>query len=1251
MIIVEKSSFEKRTFLVKFVRMPLNMKRNLFFNFFKKKKDVEEKDTLISSLAPKILTKREDIERIQPYLEKLNQTIDTPGISNIALTGGYGSGKSTIIGTFKKLNPQYEYLNISLASFNKKEEDKEISPTDRKIQKEELERLLEVSILQQIFYHVKPQQIPESRFKRIDNISGWRIFGISVGFVLWVVCTTLLLKYNYLDKINPNNWNTNKSFDWWSLPIFLISLSGLGILSKLVINLFSNSKINKVNIKGELELGDNINKSVFNEHLEEILYFFERTKYNVVIIEDLDRFDSTDIFTKLREINILLNNSLLINREINFVYAVGDDLFGDKKERVKFFEYIIPVIPFINSSNADEQLQTLIKESGLDENILTKEFISDVTTFIDDIDMRLLTNIFHEFVIYRKTLNPEFIKKYDELFAMITYKNIDPKDFNNLNKKEGKLYNLINNKKTYIEKFIQKIDNEIESKDKEIKNIEKEAISNIKELRSIYINNLVSKLSENSTLTINISELLDDENFGNIINNELEYEKYSYNSYYGRYEKTSSKLDFNFEDIENEINPDFNYNKRVELIELKHNNKINSLKNEIDKLKSEKSQIENWDLKQIFNEIEVNEYLEDFSNNKLLRNLILNGYINENYNDYMSLFHEVSITKEDFAFERNVKSGYNTEFNYKLNKIENLIEKIDLRYFSRETILNFDLVDFLSNNYSSYPKKYDAIISLLSNEKPNSIKFIDEFIDENRGSIDVFFTKLIEEWKGFWEYIYWNSGPEKINKYLGLIIRYIDVSTFINNQNNNILKAHIESDSQFLNSTQIFVNSEFDEFNEIYGLVKRQMKNYIKELDIKFELIDNYQFIDSDLREYVYLNSHYEINETNISQILSKFGENYNENDFNQSNYSMILNSECSPLIEYINSNINSYVENIYLKLEDNKFDTEQYLLKLLNDNNLKDSLKAKIIQKVETKISELKDISDLGIKSLILINNKVVPKWSNVIEYYLLNENKITDNLTIYLNFDDISSELSKEKLLKDNKDFEISLVKCNELSDSSYNILLNSTYYHWSNIDFENLDVQKVVVLLNKKLSVTKENYDRLREIFPNYHINLIEKKFTKFIENINDFETDENDILLLLKSDKITIDDKINYITKLNENIIGKNKEISKLVGEIILQKMRVVDFTFDTLKFVAVNLFYDEKRIKFTNLYLVKLTNSEITQLLSSFVSYNKLFRKGKPTFKKTDYNRILLETLKSKQLIKNFYDDSWSDDKYRVTTNY
>src|SRR5690554_2255864 len=488
----------------------------LLHNFIKGKKKEVKKCTLISSLAPKVLTKKEDIEKIQPYLDKLDETIHTKGISNIALTGGYGSGKSTVIKTFQHLNTQYEYLNISLASFNKKkdDEDDKITPKNKNTQKEKLERLLEVSILQQIFYHVKPTQIHESRFKRIINIPNWKIWVISVGFILWVSSSILLLKYDYLDQINPNNCNSKDNFDWFALIIFLIAFTGLGLFSKLIIKLFSNSKINKVNIKGELELGDNVNKSVFNEHLEEILYFFERTKYNVVVIEDLDRFDSTDIFTKLREINILLNNSKLINREVNFVYAVGDDLFEDKKERVKFFEYIIPVIPFINSSNADEQLRTLIKESGLDENIFTKEFISDVTTFIDDIDMRLLTNIFHEFVIYRKTLKPEFIKKNDELFAMITYKNIDPKDFNLLNRKEGKLYELINNKKNYMEESISEIDKEIQSKNSEIKKIEKETITNIKELRGIYVSQVLFKLPNNAVVeNLNLKKLIEDDGF------------------------------------------------------------------------------------------------------------------------------------------------------------------------------------------------------------------------------------------------------------------------------------------------------------------------------------------------------------------------------------------------------------------------------------------------------------------------------------------------------------------------------------------------------------------------------------------------------------------------------------------------------------------------------------------------------------------------------------------------------------------
>ncbi|MGG5905520.1 hypothetical protein, partial [Sphingobacterium daejeonense] len=705
--------------------------------------------------APKVLTKEEDIKKIRPYLDKLKETIDAKGINNIALTGGYGSGKSTIIETFKHINNQYEYLKISLASFNNKEDKKKESKDKQELEdekatnnikscseqskKESLERQLEVSILQQIFYHVKPSEIPESRFKRITTISGWTMFGISASFILWVCCCILLLKYSYLDKINPNNWKWELSIDFSAIFIIIISFAGLGFLSKLFINLFSNSKINKVNIKGEIELGDNVNKSVFNEHLEEILYFFERTTFNVVIIEDLDRFDSTDIFTKLREINILLNNSKSIGRDINFVYAVGDDLFEDKKERVKFFEYIIPVIPFINASNADEQLRKLIKEAGLEESLFSKAFVSDITTFIDDIDMRLLINIFHEFVIYREVINSDLIKSNDELLAIITYKNLDPKDFVLLNKREGKLYSLINNKNKYIKKIIEKIDLEIQNIETEIKNIESHSLIDLNELNSIYLNGILRNLSIDFR-KVDIHKALS--NFQEI----LDLENLEYFNYYSELKQIS----FDFSKVEKEVNPDFTYQERVRLTISKRDNKIRSLKTEVEKLNNEKTNIKSWDLKQIFNEIEIEEYFSIFSNSRLLRNLLLEGYINENYNDYISFFYEGELTKDDKKFEQYVKAQYKPDFKYKLTNIENLVERsFEARHYTREAILNFDLIDFLGRNYSKYSNKYDALIRLVGNEKETSIKFIAEYIQDKERPINIFISKLIEHCKGF----------------------------------------------------------------------------------------------------------------------------------------------------------------------------------------------------------------------------------------------------------------------------------------------------------------------------------------------------------------------------------------------------------------------------------------------------------------------------------------------------------------------
>jgi len=83
------------------------------------------KSDAINTLAPKILTEKLDLERVKPYLDSLKHAIDADGTNNIAVTGSYGSGKSTILKTFQNQYSDYQYLNISLASFkdNKKDEE------------------------------------------------------------------------------------------------------------------------------------------------------------------------------------------------------------------------------------------------------------------------------------------------------------------------------------------------------------------------------------------------------------------------------------------------------------------------------------------------------------------------------------------------------------------------------------------------------------------------------------------------------------------------------------------------------------------------------------------------------------------------------------------------------------------------------------------------------------------------------------------------------------------------------------------------------------------------------------------------------------------------------------------------------------------------------------------------------------------------------------------------------------------------
>ncbi|MGV3598723.1 MAG: hypothetical protein ACO1PI_12725 [Bacteroidota bacterium] len=1203
-------------------------------------------NSFVTSLAPKILTDEKELVRVKPYLDALKSAIDDPGISNIAITGGYGSGKSTIIRTFQNQypKPQYHYLNISLASFN----DAKIgTDSDKSSTSTPFERQLEVSILQQIFYHVKPSEIPDSRFKRIINVTWIRILVFSLGLVFWVASVIILFKFDYIIKFDPTHWDSSLPVDWVSVTVFAVFFAGIGLFAKTAMRLFSNSKINKFNIKGELELGDSLDKSVFNEHLEEILYFFERTKYNVVVIEDLDRFESTNIFTKLREINILLNNSNPIGRRINFVYAIKDEMFVDKNERVKFFEYIIPIIPFINPSNAGDQLAKIISEANL-QDVLSKDFTEDVVTFIDDIDMRLLINIFHEYQIYKQNLSSDL--NQDELFAIVTYKNLFPDDFGELHQRKGKLFQFINNRHNYVDNFLKSNNAKIQELKNRIKDVEEANILNETELRRLYVSGYFSLIPNASNIVIDgakksFDELIEEENFKKLINNSRVKYIY-YNSF-----RSEGAEDISFSEVEEVINNYYTYEERISFLSEGATKKINACKNEIQELLDEQARLETLSLKQIFEMVDIEPYLKEFDNNPLIRNLVLNGYINENYNNYISLFHEVNLKSEDYAFERKVKSGQSSNFDYTLYRLENLVKKIPLKYFEREAILNFQLFDFLAEHYSFYSEKYDRFIKILYSNKQKSLEFIDGYFARNSVYVPKMFKELTGKWPQFWEELLKRAYPvEKLNKYLVAIMYYAELQSILNFSNVHDFVSHIEKQPNFL-----------DLVSENENRVK--IKQLLIELNVKLKNIKRTGVTPQELFDHIYANNLYEINPSNLGLFLMHENAAITVEQLHTANYSTLVSSGCDKAINYVNDNINNYAKDVLLKLPENSAEDEVSLVLLLNNKFLQASYKQKIISTQQKPLSTIDNIQEQEDRIMLLSNNKVASNWANIFSYCDgLEDQQFDDTLINYLEIPENYTELSTKRLEPDEtfnlsyiKDFEIKLLTCDRLSINAYSQLVKSSYHRWGELSFGHLQADKMRELVTQKIiTLTKANFDKLTEYFRSsfHHITLIENNQHYFIKEIKSFMLEQDDVLKLITSEVITKQTKVELIKNTEDEYFTENSRIAAETC-VIMAETEPISISFSVLESIVRNAPKQEHCIRVICKQAGSLTNPELTTLVQKLGGdYRDLFRKKcKPTFNKNDYNEQLLTILKSRKMINSFSVDSKKSNLLRAIALY
>lgn len=1059
------------------------------------------------------------IEETEPQyfpVKEIGEKLNTDKlIRNIALTGPYGSGKSSVLYTLQQKYKQYEYLQISLATLESYDilEDAE----KKKESTEQLNRLIEYSILQQLIYREKYATVPNSRIKRIFHFEEKSLHKWAFGIVGFFIAYLIAFEPNWLRvevmyRLFDWGFVANSIFDILSVAYMIF---GLFVCTRKILSSYCGYRLSKLNLKdGEIELKE---ASIFNKHLDEIIYFFQRTKYDVVIIEDLDRFNTSDIYLKLRELNQLINESKEIGQHIVFIYAVKDDVFKDA-QRAKFFDYISTIIPVINPSNSKDKLKHELQIR--DYNDIADDDLEEMAFFIND--MRLLRNIANEYQQYRNRLcaKSQIRLSPTKLLGMIVYKNCFPNDFAQLHNREGNVYKCIASKPQFIAYAQQQLEKQKKQLDQKVQSHQEHTHLTKKDLRATCAYHITVAMPQ-----VPKSILIDGnyKSFTSVVDNEslfekmLSAEKYTYryftSSIYGNFttgEFNISQTGLNLDSIY--------WNRKKALEELPH-----EIKREQRRIDNEERRIKSLRLHQFFTLYDMGQckaftdiYLEPLQNVFLRR-----GYIDEDYYDYISYFYPDMITQNDCDLLLAMKQAHKSDYNANIEKVANFAKKIPLYVFDNDAVLNNRLTDFLISQRGNkkFSEKFELLMKRIEREDA-PLDFIVQYY-QNGTQAPTLFERFIER------------NPEQ---------HWAAIMAYSTESERFLL---IEGWLRFCKAIDLFDEQQKWLTDNYTFLVKHIQAIGLEQAKSLSNSRKYFQLnTDSDeLLTFAIENNLYILNQSNLCVVVNHLNKTSSV-DTNNLNLKRIRSTENEHVIAYVEQNITSCISEFSHSVHD---EDEEALLFILNNETIDSQEKRNYLQNQQCRIRDFGAIADEA-KEMAVELFLLDPRWENVAAYFTFSKNEVTETFIHYVEHYKIElGNQTCQKSIEERKSLYVAFICSNLLNFDTYKAISQSFSYTISSGKYlADLESDRLDYLIDARMiAYTKENTTSISSHRASIMAKYLIHHKDEYLKDIGCIAYSSELALILLTSEVLSIQDKAAIVPFLNADIISSN---SKLATEI-------------------------------------------------------------------------------------------------------
>lgn len=918
------------------------------------------KHNKFNALTPEVLKENKQI-----YTEALDYAFGNSSIKNIAITGIYGAGKSTVWNTYVHEKELSNIITVSLGKYknNIKDDDdilKEVPLTNtlnsesdgaknkRSNENQKAEDIgddnrVERQLINQILSQIESKKIPLSKYGFKSNKSILSICLQSLA-VLSIICSILLwiIRDNFISFVNESY----KNFNGISLMFLCALLLFVPLFYYLYIfNRGNKFKISKITFKGaEANINDNnSDESVLDRDIKELVYLLRSSNSKIVVFEDLDRYDNASIYTKLRELNFLLNKYVKVNDEketpIRFIYMLKDSLFYSKN-RTKFFDFILPIVPVVDSKTSENELIELLKEV---ENAPDRSLLADISLYVDD--MRLLKNIVNEYIVYSKIIP---IGKIDlesnKLFALITLKNIFPNEFDLLQEDKGFVRAIFDELESNRKKIVSNFKQDLEKIDDNIKFINSRIANDKFEAMALMISTDVRPYNNQSKT---MSQFLKDWSQNPDNRFDIKYpsgsQYFTYNDFLNRYVLTDNEKKALVEKLPEDFSVE-----------------MNKLNLDREKIKKQIKDIEIYSYKELISKMNTEQRDKLFSIDgfdiveshyfPLIRFLIVDGLLDETYWYYKGNFNVDTsniLKRNDMIYMKGLKEGKALDIFLDVETPNEIISRLKLSDFSRFNILNKKVLKTCLEQ-----KQTENVVAIVDSVDINDkykdlLKILDEFdLDIVRIYSNMLLKNNVDRLVRTLEF----CEDENIDTFKNILISVLTNKT-IDLANLAEFKEYIEQNENIIS---LIPEEEFNVFID-----------NIRSAGIEFEDVSEANCDKVRLAGVEQVHA-YKLNVRNLLFITEAILEK-------TINYGSLLSeiynsSQLSSSKEYIEDNfsivISDYIDEN--KSEKNYTNSEEILLRILN-SDISDEYKLEYVEKNETAISKLTDLQDNSVTTSVL--------------------------------------------------------------------------------------------------------------------------------------------------------------------------------------------------------------------------------------------------------------------------------------------